>query len=106
MREVKYTWRVSADDETQAFLKMRALTMLGDKLGAKDIELLAKSASLPYFVSCASLEADRKQIIPPLSIQEEKLILLWRKVIQVIQKILPFLRPKTEIKYNGQTKSL
>ena len=97
MREIKYTWRVRADDDTQALLKMRMLTMLGDKLGTKDMEALAKSTCLPYFVECAQLESQGKEVVPPLSKKEESLILFRRKVLQVIRKLLFLNNRKAQI---------
>ena len=103
MKEIKYTWRVRADDDNQALLKMSALTKLGSKLEARDIELLSQSQCLSYFVSCARLENEGMEMVLPLTIKEEKIILRWRKLIQVIQKILPFLKPKNEINYKTKT---
>lgn len=90
MSELKYTWRINADDETEALLKMRALTMLSNKLKAKEIELLSKSKCLSYFIQSASLESG--EAVLPLSPSEERAILRRRRFISILRKLLPFLK--------------
>ena len=113
MTELKYTWRVQANDQTQALLKMRALTLLSNKLEAREIELLSRSKCLPYFIECANRESEEQVIVPPLSKQEEKLILRRRRRRAWLAKFLPFIKPEerypgknSQWTYNGQTKTL
>jgi len=105
MSELKYTWRINADDETEALLKMRALTMLSNKLKAKDIELLSNSKCLSYFIQSASLESGANEVVLPLTPSEEKAIIRRRKFVRIIRKLLPFLGSSQKAG-NAQIKSL